>query len=89
MTRGLPMINHVDKFCDICVITKHRRAPFPAEAQYRTQEPLKLVHGDLCGPVTPATLGRVADATSCYSWTTPHSTCGWPCKPPRTPPQTP
>jgi len=31
--------------------------PFPQQAQYRAQAPLDLVHGDLCGPVTPATPG--------------------------------
>jgi transposase InsO family protein len=57
MVRGLPAISHVGQFCDTCVITKHRQAPFPVEAQYHAQEPLELVHGDLCGPVTPATPG--------------------------------
>jgi transposase InsO family protein len=57
MVRGLPAIDHVGQFCDTCVITKHRRTPFPAEAQYRTQDPLELVHGDLCGPISPVTPG--------------------------------
>ena len=32
MVRGLPVIKHVGQFCDTCVITKQRRAPFLAEA---------------------------------------------------------
>jgi hypothetical protein len=32
MVRGLPAIDHVGQFCDTCVITKHRRTPFPVEA---------------------------------------------------------
>jgi hypothetical protein len=32
MVRGLPVIDHVGQFCDTCVIAKHRRTPFPAEA---------------------------------------------------------
>jgi hypothetical protein len=32
MVRGLPVINHVSQFCDTCIITKHRRTPFLAEA---------------------------------------------------------
>jgi len=46
MARGLLEIDHVAQFCDTCVITKHRRAPFSSEAQYRAQDPLELVHGD-------------------------------------------
>jgi hypothetical protein len=57
MAHGLPVISHVGQFCDTCVITKHRRAPFPSEAQYRAQDPLELIHGDLCGPIAPATPG--------------------------------
>jgi len=74
MARGLPEIDHVAQFCDTCVITKHRRAPFPSEAQYRAQDPLELVHGDLCGPISPANPGGrsyflllVDDATR-YMW---------------------
>jgi hypothetical protein len=32
MVRGLPAIDHVGQFSDTCVITKHRRTPFLAEA---------------------------------------------------------
>ena len=32
MARGLLEIDHVAQFCDTCVITKHRRAPFTSEA---------------------------------------------------------
>jgi transposase InsO family protein len=74
MVRGLPAISHIGQFCDTCVITKHHRASFLVEAQYYEQEPLELVHGDLCGPVTPATprgmhyfLLLVDDATR-YMW---------------------
>ena len=74
MVRGLLAITHVGQFCDTCVLAKHRRALFPAEAEYRAQEPLKLVHDDLCGPISPATPGGrryflllVDDATR-YMW---------------------
>ena len=74
MVRGLPTITHVGQLCNTCVLAKHRRAPFPAEAEYRTQEPLKLVHGDLYGLISSATpSGRryflllVDDATR-YMW---------------------
>jgi hypothetical protein len=45
------------QFCDVCVLTKQRRLPFPQESRFRAKERLKLVHEDLCGPVTPATPG--------------------------------
>jgi transposase InsO family protein len=74
MVRGLPAIDHVGQFYDTCVITKHHRTPFPAEAQYRAQDPLELVHGDLCGSISPVTPGGrryflllVDDATR-YMW---------------------
>uniref|UniRef100_A0A8R7VB64 GAG-pre-integrase domain-containing protein n=1 Tax=Triticum urartu TaxID=4572 RepID=A0A8R7VB64_TRIUA len=55
IVRGLPCINHVDQVCDGCLIGKQRRAPFPREGNFRASKALKLVHGDLCGPITPAT----------------------------------
>jgi transposase InsO family protein len=62
--------------CDTCIITKQRRAPFPMKAKYRAGTLLDLVHGDLCGPITPSNqIGRrfflllVDDATR-YMWFT-------------------
>jgi hypothetical protein len=47
----------VEQFCDVCVLTKQRRLPFPQQSSFRAKEQLELVHGDLCGPMTPATPG--------------------------------
>jgi hypothetical protein len=47
----------VEQFCDVCVLTKQRRLPFPQQSSFRVNERLELVHGDLCGTVTPATSG--------------------------------
>jgi hypothetical protein len=55
MVRGLPSLDHVEQFCDVCVLTKQRRLPFPQQSSFRAKERLELVDGDLCGPVTPAT----------------------------------
>jgi hypothetical protein len=57
MVRGLPPISHAEQFCDTCVLAKHRRGVFPKQSKYRADKALKLVHGDLCGPVKPATPG--------------------------------
>jgi len=47
---------------------------FPKAAKYRTADALELVHGDLCGPITPATNGGrryfllLMDDCSRYMW---------------------
>jgi hypothetical protein len=64
----------VEQFCDVCVLTKQRRLPFPQQSSFRTKERLELMHGDLCGPVTPATPGGqryfllLVDDLSRYMW---------------------
>jgi transposase InsO family protein len=64
----------VEQFCDVCVLTKQRRLPFPQQSSFRAKERLELLHGDLCGPVTPATLGGrryfllLIDDLSRYMW---------------------
>jgi hypothetical protein len=55
MVRGLPSIDRVDQVCEDCILAKQKRAPFPQAAKYRAQEELELVHGDLCGPISPPT----------------------------------
>jgi transposase InsO family protein len=74
MVRGLPSLDHVEQFCDVCVLTKQRRIPFPQQSSFRAKERLELVHGDLCGPVTPDTPGGrryfllLVDDLSRYMW---------------------
>jgi transposase InsO family protein len=64
----------VEQFCDVCVLIKLRRLPFPQQLSFRAKERLELVHGDLCGPVTLATpRGRryfllLVDDLSRYKW---------------------
>jgi hypothetical protein len=57
MVCWLPQLAHVEQLCDVCITTKHQCAPFPNQAKYRADKPLELVHGDLCGPIMPATPG--------------------------------
>jgi transposase InsO family protein len=74
MVRGLPSLDHVEQFYDVCVLTKQRWLPFPQQSSFRAKEQLKLMHGDLCGPMTPATpRGRryfllLVDDLSRYMW---------------------
>jgi transposase InsO family protein len=66
--------NHVEQFCDVCVLMKQKQLPFPQQLSFRAKEWLELVHGDLYGPVTPATpRGRryfllLIDDLSRYMW---------------------
>jgi len=55
LMRGLPAIDHDDRLCEACLAGKQRRTSFPEQAEYRVQQALELVHGDLCGPITPET----------------------------------
>ena len=48
---------HAGELCDSCLAGKQRRLPFPKAAKYRVADALELVHGDLCGPIMPATNG--------------------------------
>jgi hypothetical protein len=74
MVKGLSHIDHVDQVCDSCLAGKQRRATFPTVAKFHAEEKLELVHGDLCGPVTPATPGGkryfflLVDDVSRYMW---------------------
>nr|GEY88501.1 zinc finger, CCHC-type [Tanacetum cinerariifolium] len=53
------------QICDACLLGKHSRKPFPNQAKFRSKNPLDLVYGDLCGPISPATL--VDDCTR-FMW---------------------
>jgi hypothetical protein len=74
MVRGLSSFDNVEQFYDVCVLTKQRRLLFPQQSSFRAKERLELVHGDLCGPVTPATPGGwryfllLVDDLSRYMW---------------------
>jgi hypothetical protein len=57
MVRGLPSLDHVEQFCDVCVLMKQRWLPFLQQSSLRAKKRLELMHGDMCGPVTPATPG--------------------------------
>ena len=74
MIRGLPHIKHRGELCDSYLSGKQRRLPFPKAAKYRAKDDLELIHGDLYGPITPATNGGrryfllLVDDCSRYMW---------------------
>jgi len=53
MVRGLPTVEFETKFCEECVLGKHSRTSLPRTAEYRAKEQLRLIHTDICGPITP------------------------------------
>jgi hypothetical protein len=55
IVHGLPELDHVEQLCEACLAGKHRCAPFPSQATRRATRSLQLLHGDLCGPITPTT----------------------------------
>ncbi|GJU08319.1 ribonuclease H-like domain, reverse transcriptase, RNA-dependent DNA polymerase [Tanacetum coccineum] len=55
LVQGIPTIKHTTQVCDVCLIGKHSRVPFPKKVKARSTSPLDLVYGDLCGPITPPT----------------------------------
>ena len=57
MVRELSHIKHAGELSDNCLTGKQRRLLFPKTTKYRAADALKLIHDDLCGPITPATNG--------------------------------
>ncbi|KAI3669699.1 hypothetical protein L6452_41042 [Arctium lappa] len=55
LVEGIPNISHKNQVCNACLLGKHSRAPFPNQTNTKSIEPLNLVFGDLCGPISPAT----------------------------------
>ena len=54
---GVPQIEHPGELCEACLVGKQRCLPLQQKLRYRAENPLELGHGDLDGPVTPATPG--------------------------------
>jgi hypothetical protein len=55
LVRGMPSLEHVEGVCEACMTGKQRCIAFPDQATWIAEHGLELVHGDLCGPITPAT----------------------------------
>jgi hypothetical protein len=64
----------MEQVCDGCALGKQHRAPFPLASAYHAGVGLELVHGDLCGHITPPTPGGksffllIVDDYSRYMW---------------------
>jgi hypothetical protein len=74
LVHGLLEIGQVGQLCEACQTGKQRRTSFPTKVEYRVERRLKLVHGDLCGPISPVTLRGnkyfllLVDDLSRYMW---------------------
>lgn len=75
MVIGMPSSLQERDVCSVCQIGKQTRKPFPSQAGFRATRSLELVHGDLCGPISPPTPSNnryvfvLIDDFSRYMWT--------------------
>jgi hypothetical protein len=53
LVRGLPVLKPMDCPCKACLAGKQRQSSFLAQVQFRAEKVLELVHGDLCGKISP------------------------------------
>lgn len=71
---GIPSVNVTTEVCSSCMLGKQARKVFPQATLFRATRPLELLHGDLCGPITPSTTGGnkyifvVIDDHTRYMW---------------------
>ena len=74
MVSGIPKISYNTNLCNSCLIGKQTALPYPDKSKFRAQKPLELIHADLCGPITPCTMGGnryiflLVDDFSRYMW---------------------
>ena len=57
LVRGLPKLHFSNRLCRNCVAGKHSRSAFSSESSFRASKRLELIHGDICGPIQPSTIG--------------------------------
>ncbi|KAL8107456.1 hypothetical protein AgCh_024022 [Apium graveolens] len=57
IVRGFPEFTQLKEICEGYLMSKHPRKSFPKQSEFRATKRLELIHGDLCGPITPATKG--------------------------------
>jgi hypothetical protein len=55
LVHSLLALSQVEHIYEACLAGKHQRTPFPHQALWSTIEPLELMHGNICGPITPVT----------------------------------
>ena len=74
LVAGIPSVYIGKETCSSCLLGKQARNAFPKATSYRASRVLELIHGDLCGPITPSTPARnryifvLVDDHSRYMW---------------------
>ena len=56
LVKGLPQFRNPNEVFARCILGKHSRTYFPSSA-YRSLSVLELMHMDICGPISPQTVG--------------------------------
>ncbi|KAG7557004.1 Zinc finger CCHC-type [Arabidopsis suecica] len=75
LVMGISLGNFEKEICGSCLLGKQTRKVFPQATMYRANKTLELIHGDLCGPITPSTVAGnkyvfvLIDDYSRYMWT--------------------
>ena len=75
LVTGLPETVIKTEACVSCLLGKQARKSFPQATAFRSAEPLDLIHGDLCGPISPPTPAQkryilvLIDDNTRYMWT--------------------
>lgn len=71
---GMPKMKIEKDTCSTCLLGKQERHAFPKATIYRASNVLELLHGNLCGPITPSTPAKnryifiLVDDHSRYMW---------------------
>lgn len=55
LIEGMPQIQIPSQPCEGCLVGKQTRNSFLSQTNFRAKKKLELIHGDLCGQVTPPT----------------------------------
>lgn len=75
LVTGVPDIEVKRETSVSCLLGKQARKPFPQATSFRASTPLELIHGDMCGPITPPTPAQrryilvLIDDHTRYMWT--------------------
>ena len=56
LVKGLPQFRNPNEVCAHCISGKHSRSPF-FPSSHRALSVLELLHMDICGPISPQTIG--------------------------------
>lgn len=55
MVTSLPKLEQPNEVCKGYLMAKQTRSPFPSQSNFTAKKVSELVHGDICGPISPPT----------------------------------